>query len=457
MIARRRLLNLLHLNKVSQYQINKYNLSTSCLEIKVSKSPVLIDEEVNIRVNGLKQGQKITIQTYMKEGDKTFGSCAHFTADCQGNVDTCRDHSQGGTFTGLEPMGLFWSARTTPGVKPGRLLKTDVMSPYDVTIAVQDDFKEFDSLPWSENFPCLTSCQLQRSYVLPGVQRFSINENGLQGTFYTPLGNGPFPGVIDLFGLGGGIVEFRSALLASHGFASFVLGYVGLPGLSRNELDLNLHYFLRAFDWMASHPSVDPNKLGGIATCVGGGYLQFIASRRPSMKCLVTVNGTGMPIASKQLVEGKEAEVLSFKFDRVKYIDDLVIFRDMIQPGDRPIPSSCPGWQHGAKIFAIHGLDDQCVNPIALDAFKKNLPEEFKNNLTWISYPGTGHLLEPPYAPRCGTSFNKILKMNMLWGGNDKQHAHAQEDSWPRILDFLEQNLHQTNTSQVNQQYNQGV
>ena len=58
------------------------------------------------------------------------------------------------------------------------------------------------------------------------------------------LGDGPFPGVIDLFGTAGGIIEFRSALLASRGFASLSLPYFNYEDLPDSLLDLDFEYFL---------------------------------------------------------------------------------------------------------------------------------------------------------------------------------------------------------------------
>ena len=55
-------------------------------------------------------------------------------------------------------------------------------------------------------------------------------------------GDGPFPGVIDMFGGGGGLIEFRSALLASRGFAAFALPYFAHDDLPRS-LEFNLEYF----------------------------------------------------------------------------------------------------------------------------------------------------------------------------------------------------------------------
>lgn len=52
-------------------------------------------------------------------------------------------------------------------------------------------------------------------------------------------GPGPFPGVLDMWGGGGGLVEYRAALLASHGFVAFALEY-----LTPDEIkDVSVSYF----------------------------------------------------------------------------------------------------------------------------------------------------------------------------------------------------------------------
>lgn len=48
-----------------------------------------------------------------------------------------------------------------------------------------------------------------------------------------PEGPGPFPGVLDMWGGGGSLVEYRAALLASHGFAAMALLYV-FPDQNKN-------------------------------------------------------------------------------------------------------------------------------------------------------------------------------------------------------------------------------
>lgn len=48
---------------------------------------------------------------------------------------------------------------------------------------------------------------------------------GVEGLCLCP-GPGPFPGVLDMWGGGGGLVEYRAALLASHGYVSLALEYL---------------------------------------------------------------------------------------------------------------------------------------------------------------------------------------------------------------------------------------
>ena len=54
-------------------------------------------------------------------------------------------------------------------------------------------------------------------------------------------GPGPFPAVLDMWGGGGGLVEYRAALLASHGFVALALEY--LTPNKKRTLDIETGYF----------------------------------------------------------------------------------------------------------------------------------------------------------------------------------------------------------------------
>lgn len=71
-----------------------------------------------------------------------------------------------------------------------------------------------------------------------------------------PTGQGPFPGVIDLFGGVGGLVEFRASLLATHGFAVLALAYFGYEDLPSELGEQDLEYFEEAVELLLKHPKV---------------------------------------------------------------------------------------------------------------------------------------------------------------------------------------------------------
>ena len=54
-------------------------------------------------------------------------------------------------------------------------------------------------------------------------------------------GPGLFPAVLDMWGGGGGLVEYRAALLASHGFVALALEY--LTPNKKRTLDIETRYF----------------------------------------------------------------------------------------------------------------------------------------------------------------------------------------------------------------------
>lgn len=129
-----------------------------------------------------------------------------------------------------------------------RLRRTNVCSPLLINISVYaghlaEGFRKLRPL---------AATVIERWYMAPGVKRVSVQERGVRGTLFLPPGEssfllalsacmcvcacveglcpspgpGPFPAVLDMWGGGGGLVEYRAALLASHGFASLALEYL---------------------------------------------------------------------------------------------------------------------------------------------------------------------------------------------------------------------------------------
>ena len=67
----------------------------------------LADEITEIRITHLKQLQSITLEAKLfSDKGELFESYAHYVADKDGNVDVGHDLSVGGSYCGVEPMGL---------------------------------------------------------------------------------------------------------------------------------------------------------------------------------------------------------------------------------------------------------------------------------------------------------------------------------------------------------------
>lgn len=69
-------------------------------------------------------------------------------------------------------------------------------------------------------------------------------------------GDCPFPGIIDLYTLGGGLSEPRASLLASKGYVVLALAYYGYKGLPKTPQNLDLEYFEEAVTYLKKRPEV---------------------------------------------------------------------------------------------------------------------------------------------------------------------------------------------------------
>ena len=82
---------------------------------KIAVHPSLtttVDQKVDITVTKLSPEQHITLRARTIDDSKiVFESFAHYKADKNGEVLVSSQPSMGGSYTGLEPMGLFWSMK----------------------------------------------------------------------------------------------------------------------------------------------------------------------------------------------------------------------------------------------------------------------------------------------------------------------------------------------------------
>ncbi|XP_051974137.1 peroxisomal succinyl-coenzyme A thioesterase-like [Xyrauchen texanus] len=424
----------------------------TCPILSVQPTRGLVDEKFQIVVMSLLPNQEVTLHSIHQSEDKdVWEAFGHYKSDEHGTVTVAKDESLGGTYEGTEPMGLLWSMRPVPGSRSGlRLRKRDILTPMVVHISVYDGHL---NQGFNQKTALATSVT-ERWYMAPGVQRVDIREKGVRGTLFLPPGPGPYPGVLDLWGGGGGLVEYRSALLASHGFASLALEYLTPDELKTTDVDSS--YFEEAYQILQNNPKVQRNRMAMLGLSFGSAItLTMVAySKVIKPQCCVCISGSHVVPVDKSIFKVFEEIKKNMSKIRVNK-DNHVIQRDLILP----IPSDptlkidvgrikCP-------VLLVNAGDDQNW-PTVESAEDMEMMMEMAGNrhlLEVLTYPDAGHLIEPPYTPHF-RSTNFILqemkeKIVMLWGGQTKPHAYAQEDAWEKILSFLQKHLYFSSNSAV--------
>ncbi|NXG49735.1 BAAT acyltransferase, partial [Psilopogon haemacephalus] len=153
------------------------------VEVTVTPQSSLADRPVRVRVRGLSPGQAVTLRASLTdEQGEEFQSRAFYRADLLGEVDPGCQPALGGSYCGLWPMGLFWFLQ--PDNLFRRLIKRDVAgSPFLVRLQVFDGIHLAKHPP--EGQP-LASCQAERWYLAPGVQRVPVREGRVRGALFLP-------------------------------------------------------------------------------------------------------------------------------------------------------------------------------------------------------------------------------------------------------------------------------
>ncbi|XP_035996663.1 bile acid-CoA:amino acid N-acyltransferase isoform X1 [Fundulus heteroclitus] len=406
----------------------------------------LVDEQISIRGRFLPPRCPVTVWARMHsdEGD-LWESFAHYNSNESGAFSLTGDPSVGGSYLGCEPMGLFWSMQPAPGGREGlRLRKKNVETPYLVHISLLGGHVSPSGGQISE----LAAVTAERWYMAPGVKRIAIHQNGIVGTMFVPPGPGPFPAMLDLWGMGGGLQEYRSSLLASKGYVSLSLAYFGhkdLPG-PPDRINVGDLYFKAAFRLLQDHPQVVSDRIGIIGLSFGC-YLTLRIATRTGVKpsCLVCING---PMGSTVPLTDSDGRTDQFdSFQQYWTFDDegRVIFKDVSLPANLPPDSFVKLEKLDCPLMYIVGEDDLSASSTEnADLIEENLRTAGKSHLfTRLSYPGAGHLIEPPYSPNARSSMWSVKpkKLITMWGGHPAPHAAAQEDAWKKILDYLEKHL----------------
>ncbi|KAK5927447.1 hypothetical protein CgunFtcFv8_012605 [Champsocephalus gunnari] len=381
------------------------------------------------------------------EDGHSWEAFAHYNADATGTVNVSQDPSLGGTYSGVEPMGLLSNLRPVPGSKTGlRWRKMNVQTPMGVTISVYQGHQ-------TEGFldqVLLASVVVERWYMAPGVRRVPITEGGLTATLFLPSGPGPFPGLLDLWGWGGKLVEYRAALLASHGIASMALDYLTPQMTKETGRMVDIDYFETAYRVLEQHPQILGSRIAmlGLSFGVGVTLRMAVYSKGLKLSCAVCISGSHV-----QPIDGPLEQMLTYLNKNAYKMrsdeNNQVIWRDLMLPIPTDPSLKVDMGRLQCPLLLVVGEDDQNWPSSESAMDMKEMMERAGNShlLTVLSYKNAGHLIEPPFTPftrasTTKTDTNPPTKVMTLWGGELVAHSRAQEDAWRKTLVFLRENLY---------------
>lgn len=137
----------------------------------------LYDKLVQVKVEGLSPHRPVELRSkVVDDRGVTFQASAVYEADESGEVDVCRAPALGGSYTGVEPMGLFWAL--APDTPHSKYLKKSALTPSLVEIrALSGDGGEV-----------LASETNERVFMAEGTRRVPVQEGRVRGVLFIPPG-----------------------------------------------------------------------------------------------------------------------------------------------------------------------------------------------------------------------------------------------------------------------------
>uniref|UniRef100_A0A3P8UXN6 Acyl-CoA thioesterase 19 n=1 Tax=Cynoglossus semilaevis TaxID=244447 RepID=A0A3P8UXN6_CYNSE len=351
----------------------------SLLKLSVQPSRGLVDEKWKIVLQNATPSCSVTLHAHCTcEDGHNWEAFGHYTSDATGTVD-----------------GFL---RPVPGSKPGlRMRKTNIQVPTVVTISV---YQGHHNMGFTDRV-LLASVVVERWYMAPGVRRIPITEGGLTATLFLPPGSGQFPGILDLWGGGGKLVEYRAALFASHGFASLALDYLTCKVTTDTGL-VDDEYFETAYRVLQQHPQVMGSRIAMLGLSLGTSITLKMATYSDVIKlrCAVCISGSHV-----QPVGGSLKDILELfeKNHKKAYVNEekQVIMRNLLLPIPSEPSLKADVGRLQCSLLLVVGEDDQNWPSYESALDMKEMMEKAGNVhlLTVLSYPNAGHLIEPPYSP----------------------------------------------------------
>ena len=414
----------------------------TALRIAAPPPPVLVDDPRVVVVSGCAPGSPVVVTARVEMPDATREARASFRADAAGTVDTGRDTSLAGTYTGVDPFGLWWSGDPVAGPAGSTL------SPVSARVRVESGGRTAEAA-------------VARLWLAPGATVTEVREPGVWGLFARPAGSGPFPAVIAFGGSGGGLgpAAAWAPVLASHGIAALAIGYFGAPGLPETLVGIDVEVVERAAEWLLRRPDVAPGPIavmgqsrGSELALLAGALLEPIGpvvAFTPSGVCWAGIGAHGPVTAPAWRFRGDDIPCADIgpagtRLPAGAHVGPVISMRPrfeaMLRDRDAVRAAEIPVERVKGPILMVSGEADEMWPATAMAdiAVHRAAARGFTHKLTHLRYPTAGHLCGGvPGTPT--VTENRIPLTGLVYrlGGTPAGNAQSRADSWPQVLQLL--------------------
>jgi dienelactone hydrolase len=445
--------------------------ATAAPSIVVTPSNVVEGDPVQVKVEGLRPGEKVTLHasrmwSSYPSGHELYCGKASFLADARGVIDLSSSAPlSGSSYDRPDDAGLFWSMRSEKrGSGCG-----------DIFGAAKPDHEgalKVEPCSSRQNAAGLIVARTT-AHLRPGDSDVSVREvrdENVTGVFARNGSAAQQPAIIVLGGSEGGLFTARWAapILASRGFAVLGLGYfqgdeTDLSALPANLEHIPLETLEVARDWLARQPGIDPSRIALVGVSKGAELALVAGATFPWVTAVAAFTPThvvweGIPphdqsdraAGSSWTYKGKPLPFVRWskaaerRSDLTRsatgssrmtdiHLESLAEFASDVPAATIPIERS------RAAFFIAAGTDD-ALWPAAYSSelIQRRLARRTPDTSAVFEIHATGHLV-------MGTGWGPTTQFQRssgwLQGGNARLDAQAQRAIWPAFIRFLDLHL----------------
>lgn len=390
--------------------------------IHVQPTVSLLDQPVQVRIFHLPPKQLVSITlTSIDALGRTWVSTARFESGSQGEINLATTPSLGGSYTGVQPMGIVSSMKPMAGQSGNYAYWWAASSAQDFHLSVGISGQE------------VASATFQRLGSAPGVTvtAETLAAQGFIGQFWMPPpGMVRRPAILEFGGSEGGLDGgVLGADLASAGYPTLDIAYFKEPGLPQTLSRIPLEYFARALTWLSTQPGVDRQQIYVLGISRGSEAALLLGVHYPAL-----VHGVIAAVPNDAALcsyPGCTGPAWTLNGQPLPYTTQF----DNPSPTDNP-QAIIPVEEIQGPIFLVCGgadrVWDSCVFADAIMSRLAAHHDPYEHVLYAYASAGHGVGMIAPYEP------DQLLPALVDLTGSVPDANHlADATLWPKLLAFL--------------------